>query len=589
MAYDGVTLYHLINEFKPLLIGGRIRKIYQPEIDEIRLLVNLGNQKKHLLLSANASNPRVYMTEKIKENPSAAPSFCMVLRKYLLNGTIIDIAQHETDRIMELSVTAKNDFNEIVVRKLLVEIMGRNSNIILVDESMKILDSLKKVGSTSSRYRQILPGRDYVYPPENSRLSFLNLDANHLNELLSDYKDSSVEKVFVQALLGISPNISREIAFRSGIDPQTSVSGLSKKQKQFLCEAFTQVINEIRQKSEPVIIYLGRKMVDFSTIDLHYLRSDHRFEAYPSISEMLEAYYFMRDKALRFKTRAANLRQQLDILVRKNIKKLDNLQQDVDASHKNEKFKLYGDLITANIYAIEKGQEIATLVNYYDPDCQTIDIPLKVNRTPAQNAQHYYKKYNKSKTALKHLASYILETEEKIYYLESLVNSLDQSTELAELDEIRHEFLHSEFNKKAISKEDKQKQLPSKPLHYISSEGFHIFVGKNNYQNDFISTKMGKNEDCWLHVKDAPGSHVLIVAGGRFITEKTLLEAGNLAAWYSKSRGSSNVPVDYLEFKYLKKPSKAKPGMVIFTNQNTMYVTPTQDGVESIEVITDTN
>ena len=589
MAYDGVTLYHLINEFKPLLIGGRIRKIYQPEIDEIRLLVNLGNQKKHLLLSANASNPRVYMTEKIKENPSAAPSFCMVLRKYLLNGTIIDIAQHETDRIMELSVTAKNDFNEIVVRKLLVEIMGRNSNIILVDESMKILDSLKKVGSTSSRYRQILPGRDYVYPPENSRLSFLNLDANHLNELLSDYKDSSVEKVFVQALLGISPNISREIAFRSGIDPQTSVSGLSKKHKQFLCEAFTQVINEIRQKSEPVIIYLGRKMVDFSTIDLHYLRSDHRFEAYPSISEMLEAYYFMRDKALRFKTRAANLRQQLDILVRKNIKKLDNLQQDVDASHKNEKFKLYGDLITANIFAIEKGQEVATLINYYDPDCPTIDIPLKVNRTPAQNAQHYYKKYNKSKTALKHLASYILETEEKIYYLESLVNSLEQSTELAVLDEIRHEFLHSEFNKKAISKEDKKKQLPSKPLHYISSEGFHIFVGKNNYQNDFISTKMGKNEDCWLHVKDAPGSHVLIVAGGRFITEKTLLEAGNLAAWFSKSRGSSNVPVDYLEFKYLKKPSKAKPGMVVFTNQNTMYVTPTQDGVESIEVITDTN
>ncbi|WP_303870569.1 NFACT family protein [Acetobacterium wieringae] len=587
MAYDGVTLYHLIKEFKPLLIGGRIRKIYQPEIDEIRLLVNLGNQKKHLLLSANASNPRVYMTEKIKENPSAAPSFCMVLRKYLLNGTIIDITQHETDRIMEISVTSKNDFNEIVIRKLLVEIMGRNSNIILVDESMKILDSLKKVGSTSSRYRQILPGRDYVSPPENNRLNFFNLDANHLIELMSNYSDSSVEKFFVQALLGISPNISREIAFRSGIDPQASVSDLSKKQKQFLCEAFTQIIKEIGQKSESVIIYLGRKMVDFSTVDLHYLRSEHRYEAYPSISEMLEAYYFMRDKALRFKTRAANLRQQLDILVRKNIKKLDNLQQDVDASHKNEKFKLYGDLITANIYAIEKGQEVASLVNYYDPDCQTIDIPLKVNRTPAQNAQHYYKKYNKSKTALKHLASYILETEEKIYYLESLVNSLDQSTELAELDEIRHEFLHSEFNKKAISKEDKKKQLPSKPLHYLSSEGFHIFVGKNNYQNDFISTKMGKSEDCWLHVKDAPGSHVLIVAGGRFITEKTLLEAGNLAAWYSKSRGSSNVPVDYLEFKYLKKPSKAKPGMVIFTNQNTMYVTPTQDGVESMEVITD--
>ena len=587
MAYDGVTLYHLIEEFKPLLIGGRIRKIYQPEIDEIRLLVNLGNQKHHLLLSANASNPRAYMTEKIKENPSAPPSFCMVLRKYILNGTIVDITQHETDRVMEISISSKNDFNETVVRKLLVEIMGRNSNIILVDESMKILDSMKKVGSTSSRYRQILPGRDYIYPPENNRHVFFNITADRFNQLLAHYEDSTVEKFFIQAFLGISPNIGKEIAFRSGIDPSGRITDLTKKQKQFLWEGFIPVISEIEQKAEPVIIYLGRKMVDFSTVNLHYLRADHRCETYPSISEMLESYYFKRDKALRFKTRAANLRQQLEILVKKNIKKLDNLQQDVDASHKSEKFKLYGDLITANIYAIEKGQEIATLINYYDPDCQTIDIPLKVNRTPAQNAQHYYKKYNKSKIALKHLAGYILETEEKIYYLESLVNSLDQSTELAELEEIRHEFLHSEFNKKTLTKEDKKKQAPSQPLHYVSSEGFHIFVGKNNYQNDFISTKLGKSEDCWLHVKDAPGSHVLIMAGGRFITEKTLLEAGNLAAYYSKARGSSNVPVDYLEFRYLKKPSKAKPGMVIFTNQNTMYVTPTQDGVEAMEVIID--
>lgn len=587
MAYDGVTLYHLIEEFKPLLIGGRIRKIYQPELDEIRLLVNHGNQKHHLLLSANTGNPRAYLTEKMKENPSAPPSFCMVLRKYILNGTIVAITQHETDRVMELSISSKNDFNETVVRKLLVEIMGRNSNIILVDESMKILDSMKKVGSTSSRYRQILPGRDYVYPPENNRHGFPGIDEKHFYELLTNHRNLSVEKFFIQAFLGISPNIAKEIAFRSGVDPHSNGSDLTKKQTQFLYAGFAQVVNEIEQHAVPVILYLGRKMVDFSTVDLHYLRADHRSETYPSISKMLEAYYFKRDKALRFKTRAANLSQQLDLLVKKNIKKLANLQQDVEASHKSEKFKLYGDLITANIYAIQKGQEIATLINYYDPDCQTLDIPLKVNRTPAQNAQHYYKKYNKSKIALKHLVGYILETEEKVYYLESLVNSLNQSTELAELDEIRHEFLHSEFNKKALSKEDKKKQVPSKPLHYISSEGFHIFVGKNNYQNDFISTKMGKNEDCWLHVKDAPGSHVLIVAGGRFITEKTLLEAGNLAAWYSKSKGSSNVAVDYLEFRYLKKPSKAKPGMVIFTHQNTMYVTPTQEAIETMDVFVD--
>jgi len=587
MAYDGVTLYHLIREFKDHLIGGRIRKIYQPELDEVRMLVNVGNQKYHLLLSANASNPRAYITEKIKENPSAPPSFCMVLRKYLLNGTIVDIAQHQTDRLLELSISSKNEFNDTVIRKLLVEIMGRNSNLILVDEAGKILDSMKKVGTTSSRYRQILPGREYIYPPENNRLNFFDVTADSFNEALSLHLTETVEHTCIQAFLGISPAIAREIAFRSGISPGSLISELSKKQKQYLYESFDQVITAIRETAQPNIIYLNRKMVDFATIDLHYLRADHHIEVYASVSEMLEDYYFKRDKAIRFKTRSANLRHQLDTLLKKNTKKLKNLQADVETSHQNEKYRLYGDLITANIHAIEKGLTTVSLVNYYDPECQMIDIPLKVNRTPAQNAQSYYKKYNKSKTALQHLKGYIEETEDKIYYLESLLNGLDQSTELNELDEIRHEFLHSEFNKKALTKEDKKKQALSKPLHFLSSEGFHIFVGKNNYQNDFISTKMGKDEDCWLHVKDAPGSHVLIVANGRFITEKTVLEAGILAAWYSKSKQSSNVAVDYLEFKYLKKPSKAKPGMVIFTNQNTMYVTPTQDAVDALEVIVD--
>jgi len=589
MAYDGVTLYHLIKEFKVLLIGGRIRKIYQPETDEIRILVNIGKENYHVLLSANASNPMAYITKTKKENPSAPPSFCMVLRKYILNGTIVDITQHETDRVLEISLSSKNEFNDTVVRKLLVEIMGRNSNIILVDESHKILDSMKKVGSTSSRYRQILPGRDYIYPPENNRFNFLKFDADSFNKILLLNQDVTVEKTCIQAFLGISPVIAREIAFRSGINPNSNISELSNKQEQFFYEGFCQTIDSFKEKAYPNIIYQNRRMVDFSTIDLHHLREDHHIEAYSSVSEMLEDYYFKRDKAIRFKTRSANLRHQLDTLLKKNIKKLKNLHLDEESSHKSEKYKLYGDLITANIYALEKGQEIATLINYYDPDCHSMDVPLKVNRTPAQNAQSYYKKYNKSKIALKHLSGYIKETEDKIYYLESLFNGLDQSTELNELDEIRHEFLHSEFNKKILSKEDKKKQTPSKPLHYLSSEGFHIFVGKNNYQNDYISTKMGKDEDCWLHVKDAPGSHVLIMANGRFIPEKTVLEAGVLAAFYSKSKNSSNVPVDYLEFKYLKKPSKAKPGMVIFTNQNTMYITPSRDAVDAMEIIVDNN
>ncbi|HEY5557704.1 Rqc2 family fibronectin-binding protein [Acetobacterium sp.] len=589
MAFDGVTLYHLKEEFQNLLIGGRIRKIYQPEADEIRLLVNVGRENFNLLLSANASNPRAYIAQKLKENPHSAPSFCMVLRKYSLNGTIIDFSQHETDRVLEISIASKNEFNEPVIRKLFIELMGRNSNIILIDETRKILDSLKKVGTTSSRYRQILPGRDYIYPPENNRIDFFNLDEKSYSDLLIEYKGQPIERTLVQGFLGISPIIAREIAFRGGIDPNLYVSDLSKKQSQFLFQAFCDVVSEIKTRIFPNIIFRGRDMLDFATLDLHHMRQEHRIEEFPSVSVMLEEYYFRRDKILRFKTHSANLFHQLQTLLKKNKKKLKNLHQDVETSHKNEKHKLLGDLITANIYAIQKGMESVSLVNYFDPECGSIEVPLKVNRTPAQNAQAYYKKYNKGKTALVHLDEHIRETTEKVYYLESLLNNLEQSTELSELDEIRHEFVHSEFNKKALTKEDRKKQTPSKPRHYISSEGFHIFVGKNNYQNDTISTKMGTAEDCWLHVKNTPGSHVLIIAKGRFITEATLLEAGTLAAWYSKARSSSNVPVDYLEYKYLKKPNKAKPGMVTFTTHNTMYVTPSIEKIESIEVFEDIN
>lgn len=589
MAFDGVTLYHLKEEFQSLLIGGHIRKIFQPEADEIRLLVNVGRENYNLLLSANASNPRTYITQKLKENPHSPPSFCMILRKYIMNGTITDFSQHETDRVLEISIASKNEFNEPVIRRLFIEIMGRNSNIILIDETRKILDSIKKVGTTSSRYRQILPGRDYIYPPENNRIGFFNLNEVNYEYLLSAYRDQPVERTLVQGFLGISPTIAREIAFRGGIDPSLCVSDLSKKQTQYLYQSFCEIIAEIKEQVFPNIIFFRRDMLDFATMNLHSMWQDHRIEELSSVSIMLEEYYYRRDKILRFKTYSANLRQQLETLLKKNYKKLRNLHQDVDTSHKNEKNKLLGDLVTANIYAIEKGMESVSLMNYFDPECGPIEVPLKVNRTPAQNAQAYYKKYNKGKTALVHLNEHIRETTEKIYYLESLFNSLEQSTELSELDEIRHEFLHSEFNRKTLTKEDRKIQAPSKPFHYLSSEGFHIFVGKNNYQNDTISTIMGVAEDCWLHVKNTPGSHVLIVAKGRFITEATLLEAGTLAAWYSKARGSGNVPVDYLEYKFLKKPNKAKPGMVTFTKHNTMYVTPSIEKIESIEIFKDKN
>ncbi len=357
MAFDGVTLYHLKQEFQTLLINGRIRKIYQPELDEIRLLINVGRENYNLLLSSNASNPRAYISHKLKTNPNSPPSFCMVLRKYILNGTISSFTQHETDRVLEISIDSKNEFNEPVTRQLIVEIMGRHSNIILINENNVILDSLKKVGSSSSRYRQILPGRTYIYPPENNRLNFFNTSQSTFESFTMDHRDSSIKYGLVQGFLGISPNIALEITFRSGIDPESDFSNLSKKQNQFLYASFCEVIAEIKNTVLPNIIYLNRTMTDFSTIDLHYLHQKHHIESIPEVSSMLEEYYFRKDKILRFKTRSANLRHQLQTLLKKYVKKLKNLNHDVEKSMKCERDKLLGDLVTANIYALHKGME----------------------------------------------------------------------------------------------------------------------------------------------------------------------------------------------------------------------------------------
>lgn len=600
MAFDGITTKHLIKELQETIVGGRIRKIYQPESDEIRMTINREKENYNLLISANTNNPRVYLAEKLKENPGTPPSFCMVLRKHLLNGIIVDIVQHETDRVIEFSISGKNEFNDVVIKKLVVEIMGRNSNVILIDDKTDvsgerqegediILDSMKKVGSGSNRYRQILPGKVYIYPPESGRQNFLSLTEDRYYKMVAENSETVTERFWVQCFLGLSPIIAREFCFRAGLNPELKLKEFSKKQLGYLYQAFSEVMDEIEKGPNCGIYYFRREIIDFSTVNLHHM-TDNECTAYTNVSKMLEAFYYIKDKKIRFKAKSANLRHQLDTLLKKNYKKLQNLHQDMDNSKKNEKNKLYGDLITANIYMIEKGMEEVSLVDYTDPEMKTVRVHLKVNETPSQNAQRFYKKYNKGKRAQIQLAEQIKTTEEQVYYLESLTGGLDQSTELNELDEIRHEFMHSEFNKKGLtSKEAKKKIAASKPLHFISSEGFDIYVGKNNYQNDYISTRLGVDEDCWLHVKDIPGSHVLVVANGRFITEDTLLEAGMLAAWHSKAKNSENVPVDYVEFRYLKKPKKAKPGMVIFTNQNTMYVTPNKDKIAAIQQVLNSN
>ena len=593
MAFDGITTYHLVKELKAQLVGGKIRKVYQPENDEVHLLI-AGPVNATLLLSANANQPRVHITEKKKKNPPQPSTFCMVLRKHLVNTTISDIYQVTSDRILAIDVNGKNDFGDPITKTIFAEITGRNANLILTtaDENEPksapiIIDAIKRVGPSSSRYRHILPGLHYKLPPVFDRISFFDCRTpDDFKHWLSKQANQKLTAVLIGGFLGISPDLAQEICFRAGISGETSLSDLSTKEVGYLSGSFFEIQHEVENSCQPTLYYFHRHIQNFSTIDLHFLK-DLDLQPCDSVSQMLEAFYYLRDKKLRFNAKSANLKHQLATLYKKDTKKLDNLHLDLKKSKKTEKDKLYGDLITANIYRIQKGMESVDVENFYDPNLPTVHIPLKINQEPAQNAQRYYKRYNKAKRAQVQVAEQIEKTKDTVYYLGSLLNALDQCTEVEELDEIRYEVNHSDLVKHPKKNAKDKKPKPSHPMRFRSSEGFEILVGKNNFQNDEIATKLGDPEDCWLHVKDSPGSHVLVVANGRFITEKTLLEAGQLAAYYSKAKTSSNVPVDYVDYKYVHKPNKAKPGMVIFTNQNTMYVTPKREIIDQIERLSD--
>lgn len=588
MPFDGITSAYLSAELNENLAGGRVRKIYQPESDEIRLTVNRGRQNATLLISANPNNARLHLTDTSKENPAVPLTFCMSLRKHITGSEILSIEQLSSDRVILISLRAKNEFGEPCTKQLICEMTGRNSNVILTQinstpegEERIILDALKKIGSGKSRYRQILPGRPYLAPPEEDRLSLFDVSAADLTALLETGFGNG-EAFLTGRFLGLSPAGAREIFYRAGLDGAADVQDLSNDEQARLAAAFVSFVSPA-QAPEPSVYLNAGQPLDFYPLALTHLCAED-IKPYPSMSATLEAFYALRDKRMHFKTHSANLKRQLEQLRKKDAKKLQNLDKDYKNALKNEKNKRYGDLITANIWQLEKGMTEAQLTDYSDPELPLVTVPLKINESPSQNAQRFYKKYNKNKRAQEYLAEQITKTQDELYYIESLLTALSNSEELTELREIQYEFSHSGLTgERAHRSGGRKRPEPSKPLHFISSEGFDIYVGKNNYQNDTISTRLGTDEDCWLHVKDAPGSHVLIVANNRFITEQTVLEGGMLAAYYSKYRQSENVPVDYMEFKYVKKPKNAKPGFVIFTEHNTMYVTPDPAQIKALK------
>ena len=586
MALDGLVIHCIVNELNKKLLGGKIDKVYQPENDEVVLHIRNNKENFKLVLSCSASNPRVYLANNYKkENPINAPMFCMLFRKYIQGGNIVNISQIGFERIIKISVESFDELKEKTTKDIIIEIMGRHSNIILTHSlDNKIIDSAKRIPPSVSRVRQILPGQNYVLPPEQDKLNPIDeVSLNLFVDTLTSF-NGPIFKAIYSKFLGVSPVIAKEICFRANIDENTlideiSSNDISKVYKEFH-NLFKFIINNIYNPSM-IIDESIDKVLDFSCINLSQF-SNLSIINDDSISKILENYYATKDIKDRIHQRSSDLRKSISIKLDRLYNKLNKQEKELIESENAEIYKIKGELITSYIYMIEKGMESVEVANFYDPEYKNITISLNPNFTPSENAQKYFKKYNKMKTAKKEITSQIEITKEEINYLENIILSIENCENLAELMDIREElskvgYLRAKNN---IKKETK---LTTKPHEFISSNGFKILVGKNNKQNDNLTLKIASNEDIWMHTKNIPGSHVIIKTEGKEVPDETIFEGAMLAAFFSKSKMSSQVPVDYTKKKNVKKPNGSKPGMVIYETNSTIYVTPTEELIAKLK------
>ena len=586
MAFDGLVVHAISDELSSKLIGGKIDKVYQPENDEIVLHIRNNKENFKLVLSASASNPRVYLsTNYKKENPINAPMFCMLLRKYIQSGNIVSVSQVGFERIIKITVESLDELKAKTTKDIIIEIMGRHSNIILTHEENKIVDSIKRIPPSVSRVRQLLPGMTYVLPPAQDKLNPLDkISKDKFKETISEF-DGSISKCIYSKFLGISPIISKEICFRSNLDiskPASSIDGIDFDN---LYKEFSNVIFNIKDGNYSPCLAIDSsidKLIDFSSINLT-LFDNLKVVHDESISSIIESFYANKDAKERINQRASDFKKSISIKLDRLYNKLKKQKIELKESDNANIYKIKGELITAYIYMIEKGMDFVEVQNFYEEDCPLIKIDLNKNLTPSENAQKYFKRYNKLKHAKKEITAQVELSLEEINYLENIILSIDNCDNLAELDDIKEELQKLGYMRGKVKSKKEKNNLTTKPNEFLSSDGFTILVGKNNKQNDFLTLKIANNDDLWMHTKNIPGSHVIIKTEGKEIPESTIFEGAMLAAFFSKSKMSSQVPVDYTLKKNVKKPNGSKPGMVIYETNSTIYVTPSEELVVKLK------
>ena len=573
MAFDGIVISNLTYELNTNLVGGRISKISMPEDNELIFTIKNNAKTYRLLVSASASLPLVYLTDVNKPAPKVAPAFLMLLRKYIGTAKINNIFQMGLERILCFELEHLNELGDLSHKRMYIEIMGKHSNIIFTDENNKIIDSIKRISANMSSLREVLPGREYFLPEELKKKDLLNTELEEFIEILKS-KEYPLSKSIYMNFAGISPLIAEEIILRASLPSQAPSTSLGELEYTHLFHTIQNLLEDINTHNfTPNIIYKGEEAIEFSSISLYsYEGKEYKRESFDSVSKMLYDFYSSREAFVLNRQKSSDLRRIVNTALERASKKYDLQEKQLQDADKKDIYRVYGDLLNTYGYSLKGGESSFTTENFYD-DNKEITIPLDKNKSAKENAKKYYDKYAKLSRTTKALSEEILKTKNDMEHLQSIQTALEVSSDDESLSQIRQELVDFGYIKKHSSA--KKQKIASHPYHYISSDGYDIYVGKNNYQNEELTFKVATGNDWWFHAKGIPGSHVILKSNNEEeLPDRAYEEAAALAAFYSKAKDADKVEVDYIQKKNIKKVAGAAPGFVIYHSNWSMVATP---------------
>lgn len=581
MAFDGVTIACIVQELNDKILEGRIYKIAQPEKDELLITIKNDGMQYRLMLSADASLPLIYLTQENKKSPMTAPNFCMLLRKHLQNGRIVAIRQPGLERVIQFEIEHLDEMGDLCRKTLAMELMGKHSNIIFYDEQKKILDSIKHISGMVSSVREVLPGRMYFIPETEGKVDFIenpDIVGDFANEITS--KAMPLYKSIYTTYVGISPILAQELCFRAEVDADHPANALLKEQAGKLQEVFKEFAGSVRDKTfTPNIIYDGQGTpIEFGVLPF-WIYEENEKANYDSISEVLYTYYAQKSAKTRIRQKSADLHRIVSTALERNVKKYDLQVRQLKDTEKREKYKVYGELLHTYGYSAEPQAKSITVLNYYSNE--ELTIPLDPDLTAMENAAKYFDKYGKMKRTYEALTEFVKETKSEIDHLESVMNALEIAEKEDDLAQIKEELIQSGHIRYKGGR--KKEKITSKPFHFVSSDGFDMYVGRNNLQNEEITFKLAQGNDWWFHAKAVPGSHVIVKNGGKEMPDRTFEEAGKLAAHFSKAKDQDKIEVDYIEKKHVKKPSGGKPGFVVYYTNYSLVVDADISGIRQVQ------